>query len=91
MDIYEGIQSEIVSSTRFNENSNLSTTYLGRVDKENINELRAEESFPISEHGYNSGRLLEGTECPSCQNHSTCNGGHSTLCQNLPQGLKEYK
>ena len=33
MDAYEGIHSEIVSSNRFNENSNLSTTYLGRVDK----------------------------------------------------------
>ena len=63
MDVYEGIQSEIVSSNRFDENSNLSTTYLGRVHKENRNKLRAEESFPISEHGYNSGRLLDGTEC----------------------------
>ena len=41
----------------------MSTTYLGRVDKENKNKLRAEESFPISEHGYTSGRLLDGTEC----------------------------
>ena len=32
MDIYEGIYSEIVSSNRFDENSDLSTTYLGRVD-----------------------------------------------------------
>ena len=30
IDIYEGIQSEIVSSNRFDENSDLSTTYLGR-------------------------------------------------------------
>ena len=51
MDVYEGIQSEIVSSNRFNDNSNLSMTYLGRVDKENKNKLRAEESFPISECG----------------------------------------
>ena len=63
MDIYDGIQSEIVSSNKFDENSDLSTTYLGRVDKENENKLRAEESFPISEHGYTSGRLLDGTEC----------------------------
>ena len=34
MDIYEGIQLEIVSPNRF-DNFNLSTTYLGRVDKEN--------------------------------------------------------
>ena len=63
MDIYEGIQSEIVSATMFDENSDLSTTYLGRVDKENKNKLRAEEAFSVSEHGYTSGRLLDGTEC----------------------------
>ena len=55
MDIYEGIHSEIVSSNRFDENSDLSTTYLGRVDKRD-QQLKAEESFPISEHGYSSGR-----------------------------------
>ena len=63
MDIYEGIHSEIVSSNRFDENSDLSTTYLGRADKENQHKLLAEQSFPISEHGYTSGRLLDGTEC----------------------------
>ena len=63
MDVYDRIQSEIVSATRFDENSNLSTTYLGRVGKENKDKLKAEESFPISEHGYTSGRLLDGTEC----------------------------
>ena len=62
-DIHKGIQSEIVSATRFDENSGLSTTYLGRVEKENKDKLRAEESFPISEHGYISGKLLDGTEC----------------------------
>ena len=30
LDIYNGIQSEIVSTTRFDENSDLSTTYLGK-------------------------------------------------------------
>ena len=63
MDVYEGIQSVIVSATRFDENSNLSTTYLGRTNKENKDKLRAQESFPISEHGYTAGRLLDGTEC----------------------------
>ena len=63
MDIYEGIHSEVVSSNRFDENSDKSTTYLGRVDNENQSKLKAEESFPISEHGYTLGRLLDGTEC----------------------------
>ena len=63
LDVYEGIQSEIVSTTRFNENSDLSMTYLGRSDKARNGKLKAEELFPISEHGYTSGRLLDGTEC----------------------------
>ena len=43
MDIHEGIHSEIVSSNRFDKNSDLSTTYLGRVDKENQHNSKAEE------------------------------------------------
>ena len=31
--VYEGIQLEIVNTTRFDENSDLSTTYLGMSDK----------------------------------------------------------
>ena len=43
MDIYEGIHSEIVSSNRFNKNSDISTTYLGRIEnRENQNRLKAE-------------------------------------------------
>ena len=33
LDVYEGIQSEILSTTRFDENSDLGTTYLGKVHK----------------------------------------------------------
>ena len=32
LDIYDKNQSEILSATRFDENSDLSTTYFGRVD-----------------------------------------------------------
>ena len=52
LDMYNGIQTEIVNTSRFNENSDLSTTYLGRSDKARNDKLKAEESFPISEHGY---------------------------------------
>ena len=48
---------------RFDENSDLNTTYLGRSDKARNDKLKAQESFPILEHGYTSGRLLDGTEC----------------------------
>ena len=63
IDIYEGIHSEIISSNRFDKNSDISTTYLGRTEnKDNQNKLKAEESFPISENGHTLGRLLDGTE-----------------------------
>ena len=61
--MYEEIQSEIVSTTRFDEKSDLSTTYLDKSDKTRKDKLKAEESFPTSEHGYMLGKLLDGTEC----------------------------
>ena len=64
LDVYEGIQLDIVSSNRFDENSDISTTYLGRIEHmESQDKLKAEESFPISENGYTMGRLLDGTKC----------------------------
>ena len=61
--MYEGIHAEILSTTRFDENSDLSTTYLGKADRSKNNKIKAEESFPISEQGYTVGILLDGTEC----------------------------
>ena len=49
MDVYEGIHSEIVGTNRCDENSDISTTYLGRIEnRKNQNKLKAEELFPIS-------------------------------------------
>ena len=62
--MYEGIQSVIVSSNRFDRNSDISTTYLGRIEhRESQDKLKAEESFSISENGYTLGTLLDGTKC----------------------------
>ena len=53
LDVYEGIQSDIVRSSKFDENSDISMTYLGKIgQEESQNKLKAEESFPISESGY---------------------------------------
>ena len=59
----KGIQSEILRSKRFDENSDLSTKYLGRVNMTKPSKIKAEESLPISEQGYPMGKLLDGTEC----------------------------
>ena len=64
LDMYEGIQSDVVSSSRFDENSDINTTYLGKIEyKEGQEKLKAEKSFPISENGYTLGRLLDSTKC----------------------------
>ena len=63
LDIYEGVQSEMVSTTRFDKNSYLSTTYLGKSDRAKNCKLKAVESFSISELGYTLEKLLDGTEC----------------------------
>ena len=49
LNVYEGIQSEVVNITRFDENLDFSTAYLGRSDRAKSDKLKAEESFPISD------------------------------------------
>ena len=56
MDIYEGIHSDIVSSNRFDENSDISTTYPGRIENKGSQDK-------LLESGYTLGRLLDGTKC----------------------------
>ena len=102
LDVYEGIQSDIVSSCKFDENSDISTTYLGKIGpEEGQDKLKAEESFPISESGYTLGRLLDGTKCQLlldtgaskslCRSHFICTVRHCTLYQNLWLAHKRYK
>ena len=62
LDVYEVIQSGILNPTKFDENSDLSTAYLGKIDRSKNNKIKAEGSFPISEQGYTMGKLLDGTE-----------------------------
>ena len=63
LDMYEGIHSEILSTTRFDKNSDLSTIYLGMVDITTAIKIKVKERFPISEQGYTVGKILDGTEC----------------------------
>ena len=48
LDVYEGVYAEIVSTKRFDGNSDLSTIYLGQVHMTRNTEVRAEERFPIT-------------------------------------------
>ena len=62
-DRYKGVQSEISQVTRFDKSTDLSTTYLGRINQTRKSVIRAEESFPISGQGYTVGKLSDKTDC----------------------------
>ena len=96
--MYEGIQSEILNTTRFNENSNLSTTYLGKSDRSKNYKIKAGESFPISEQGYTLGKLLDGTECEILLDTAACKSYmskyyymHCNSLQSLPKFASKHR
>ena len=101
LDIYKGIQPEVKTSTRFGENSDFSTTYLGRTDLTRASKIKAEENFPISEQGYMIRKLLEGTECQilldTGPSKSFVSKSHYLWCKSLHSlptfvsKLKEFK
>ena len=53
----------MVHMNRFNEESDLSTTFLGKTGTTRQTELKAEEKFPVTGQGFALGKLLDGTEC----------------------------
>ena len=63
LDVYEGVYAEMVYANKFNENSDLSMTYLGKTKLTRDTKIRAEERFPITSQGFASGKLLDGTDC----------------------------
>ena len=62
LDMYEGVYAEMVYANKFNENSDLSTTYLGQTKMTRETKIKAEERCPIPSQGFASGKLLDGTE-----------------------------
>ena len=51
LDIYEGIHSEIVNTTSFDENSDLRTTYLGKSNRSKMTTLKHKSPFPCQNMG----------------------------------------
>ena len=48
LDVYKVIYAEIINLNRFDEDTDLSTTYLGQTDMTRDMEVKAEENFPIT-------------------------------------------
>ena len=53
----------MVYASKFDENSDLSMTYLGQANMTRSTKIKAEERFPITGQGFASGKLLDGMEC----------------------------
>ena len=63
LDVYEGIYAEMICANKFNENSDLSTTYFRQTKMARDTKIKTEENFPITSQGFASGKLMDGTEC----------------------------
>ena len=62
LDVYEDIYAEMVCASKFDENSDLSMTYLGQTNMNRSTRIKVEERFPITGQGFASGKLLDGME-----------------------------
>ena len=63
LDVYDGVYAEVINTNTFDEDTDLSTTYLGQIDMSRKTEIKAEESFVMQAAGHTRGELLDGTEC----------------------------
>ena len=63
LDVYKGVYAEVINSDKFDEDPDISTTYLGKVDMTRDTEVKAKENFPMTTRGYTRGNLLDDTDC----------------------------
>ena len=63
LDVYEDIYAKMVYASKFDENADLSMTYLGQTNMTRNTRIKAEGRFPITGQGFAPGKLLDGMEC----------------------------
>ena len=63
LDVYEEVYAEVINTDKFDEDTDISTTYLGPVDMTRNTQVKAEENFPMTGRGYTRGHLLDSTDC----------------------------
>ena len=49
--MYDEVRSEVLCTTKCDENSDLSTTYVGQIDLTRSYKIKVEERFPMSKQG----------------------------------------
>ena len=63
LDMYKGVNAEVIRTDKLDEDTDISTTYIGQVDMTRDTEVKAEENFPMTARGSTRGQLLDGTDC----------------------------
>ena len=63
IDVSDGVYAEVISTNRFDEDRDQSTTYLGQIGMSRKMEVKPEESFAMNAAGHTRGELLDGTDC----------------------------
>ena len=85
--MYNVVNSEVLSTIKFDDNSDLNSIYLGKINITRLHKIKVEEKFPISEQGYTVGELLDGMECQilldTGASKSFMSKSHYLRCQSL--------
>ena len=64
MDVYEDVFAEVVTTNRFDENVNLSTTYLDKIDMKREDIMNVQRKvFQSQSQAFVIGKVLNGEEC----------------------------
>ena len=58
-----GVHADVIYTNRFDESSDLGTTYLAQTTVTRDTEIKVEEKFPISGQGHILGKLMDGMDC----------------------------
>ena len=101
LDVYEGVYSEMVYANNFDENSDLSTIYLGQTKEKRDTKIKVGEKFPITGQGLPQENYwmvqnvkfcwTQVPQSPTCQNLTICDAKLYMHYQNFLLTYKEYK
>ena len=61
--MYKGVYAKVLSTDKFDEDTDINTTYPGQVNMTRNTEVKAEENFPMTARSYTRGYLLDSTDC----------------------------
>ena len=101
LDMYEGVYAEMVYADKFNENSDLSTTYVGQTKMTRDTKIKVEENFlslvkGLLQENYWMAEIVKSCwtqvlQNPTCQNLTICNAKLYMHYQNSLLTCREFK